>query len=38
MEDEKVISCLTLVQPFYKRWFTVNRGSVVMFMDDSVYG
>jgi hypothetical protein len=33
-EDEKVISWLTLVQPFYKKWF---RGSVVMFMDDSVY-
>jgi hypothetical protein len=33
-EDEKVISWLTLVQPFYKKWY---RGSVVMFMDDSVY-
>ena len=33
-EDEKVISVLTLVQPFYRKWY---RGSVVMFMDDSVY-
>jgi hypothetical protein len=34
VEDEKVISWLTLVQPFDKKW---HRGSVVMFMDDSIY-
>jgi hypothetical protein len=34
VEDEKVISCLTLVQPFDKKG---QRGSVVMFMDDSIY-
>jgi hypothetical protein len=37
VEDEEPISWLTMVQPFDKGWFTVNLGSVVMFMDDTVY-